>query len=160
MCMLECPALGRSLLPEEVSAEVLRGLWSRLPGTEPPAKAVITVPPHFEERHRGQLRGAGSCKSRQRAQGPGVPTHVTLYEPVAAALAYGLSLEEYSTILVCDLGDGQLGVIGLPDIPDVNCQLGLPDIPDVDCQLGLPDIPDADRQLGLPDIPGVDCQLG
>jgi molecular chaperone DnaK (HSP70) len=48
---VECPALARALLPEEVSAAVLQGLWARHL-QQVPARAVITVPPHFGSTQR------------------------------------------------------------------------------------------------------------
>lgn len=65
-------------------------------------RCVVTVPPHFEAPQRSATGMAAALA--------GVGTYVTLYEPVAAALAYGLNLQDFSRVLVCDLGGGTFDV--------------------------------------------------
>lgn len=92
---LNCPALGRELRLEEVSAAVLRALASdvlaylRAAGGEPGGelglddlRCVITVPAQFDDEQREATEVAARLAGLQ---------HVRLMrEPVAAALAFGV----------------------------------------------------------------------
>jgi len=91
----------RSLLPEEISAEILKKLKAvaedRL-GTEI-TRTVITVPAYFNDAQRAATRKAGELA--------GFTVERIVSEPTAAALAYGLDrLAEKSKIAVYDLGGG------------------------------------------------------
>eukprot|EP00238_Polyblepharides_amylifera_P000828 CAMPEP_0196571512 /NCGR_PEP_ID=MMETSP1081-20130531/1674_1 /TAXON_ID=36882 /ORGANISM="Pyramimonas amylifera, Strain CCMP720" /LENGTH=475 /DNA_ID=CAMNT_0041888491 /DNA_START=210 /DNA_END=1637 /DNA_ORIENTATION=- len=106
--VLTCAARARAgrvgsgiVLPEEVSARVLQGLWTETLG-QAPERAVIAVPPHFSPAQRSATELAASLA--------GCKKQVCLHEPVAAALAFGLQSEEYARVLVCDLGGGTFDV--------------------------------------------------
>lgn len=92
---------GRTFLPEEVSAEILKRLRSvaerdvdgEIDG------AVITVPAYFNDAQRTATKRAGELA--------GLKVERIVNEPTAAALAYGLDrLKEKSRIAVYDLGGG------------------------------------------------------
>jgi molecular chaperone DnaK len=91
----------RVLLPEEVSAEVLRSLKvtaERALG-EAVERAVITVPAYFNDAQRQATKRAGELA--------GLTVERIVNEPTAAALAYGLNrLKERSRIAVYDFGGG------------------------------------------------------
>lgn len=92
---------GKSHLPEEVSAIILKHLKSiaeeRL--ERPVSKAVITVPAYFNDAQRQATKRAGELA--------GFQVERILNEPTAAALAYGLDkLGETSKVAVFDLGGG------------------------------------------------------
>lgn len=92
---------GRELLPEEVSAEVLRKLKrdAELHLGEPVSRAVVTVPAYFNDAQRNATKRAGELA--------GLTVERIINEPTAAALAYGLDkLGEHSKIAVYDLGGG------------------------------------------------------
>ena len=92
---------GRSITPEEVSAEVLRKLKHDAEAFfgEPVTRAVITVPAYFNDAQRNATKKAGEWA--------GLTVERILNEPTAAALAYGLDrLTEHSKIAVYDLGGG------------------------------------------------------
>jgi len=91
----------RDLLPEEISAEVLKKLRrdAELSLGEPVTRAVITVPAYFNDAQRQATKRAGELA--------GFTVERILNEPTAAALAYGLDrLREKSRIAVYDLGGG------------------------------------------------------
>ena len=96
---------GRSFLPEELSALVLRSLCedaSRFLG-EDVREAVITVPAYFNEKQRRATRRAGELA--------GLKVERLLNEPTAAALAYGIhELGNETRFLVFDLGGGTFDV--------------------------------------------------
>jgi len=97
----EIPLAGKAVMPEEVSAEVLRTLrriaGSAL-GTEV-TRAVITVPAYFNDAQRNATKRAGELA--------GLTVERILNEPTAAALAYGLNrLKDRAKIAVYDLGGG------------------------------------------------------
>ncbi|EXG82533.1 Hsp70 family protein [Cryptosporangium arvum] len=91
---------GRTMSPEQLSAEVLRSLRADVhqrDGVELDA-AVITVPAAFE---------LGACEATRRAAAlAGLRTTPLLQEPTAAAYAYGFQSGEDARWLVYDLGGG------------------------------------------------------
>ena len=92
---------GRSLTPEEVSAEVLKKLKTDAEASlgEPVTRAVITVPAYFNDAQRNATKKAGELA--------GFTVERIINEPTAAALAYGLDrLKEHAKIAVYDLGGG------------------------------------------------------
>jgi molecular chaperone DnaK len=92
---------GRTVTPEEVSAQVLRQLKAvaeRALEMEV-ARAVITVPAYFNDAQRSATKRAGELA--------GLTVERIINEPTAAALAYGLNrLKEKSKVAVYDLGGG------------------------------------------------------
>ena len=98
---------GRSLRPENVSTAVLRRLVDAaracpaLAGARV-ARAVVTVPAHFDDAQKDATRDACAAAGLERVQ--------LLCEPEAAALAYGLGLDDDALLLVVDLGGGTLDV--------------------------------------------------
>ncbi|GAB4820667.1 hypothetical protein N2152v2_007713 [Parachlorella kessleri] len=105
---LDCPnSEGGRLYPEEVSAYVLAKLLSAAKdylGGRPVSKAVISVPAYFDDAQREATITAGRIA--------GLETVRIIREPVAAALAYGLDVQEDQTVLVLDLGGGTYDVGG------------------------------------------------
>jgi len=102
---VEFPASGRRLLPEELSAEVLRALRARAApdGEDPVRAAVITIPAMFQ---------LPQCDATRRASTlAGIEHAVLLQEPIAAAIAHSGSGEiRTGTWLVYDLGGGTFDV--------------------------------------------------
>ena len=95
------PIHGRELLPEDVSAEVLKKLKRDAEAAlgEPVTRAVITVPAYFNDAQRNATKRAGELA--------GFTVERIINEPTAAALAYGLDkLKERAKIAVYDLGGG------------------------------------------------------
>lgn len=94
-------ASGRTMKPEELSAEVLKSLKASVMQRtqEDVQTAVITVPAAFE---------LDQCKATERAaQLAGFASAPLLQEPIAAALAYGFDSESDKVFwLVYDLGGG------------------------------------------------------
>jgi len=92
---------GRKMLPEELSAEVLKSLKADVRSNtgEDLRAAVISVPAAF---------GLGECDAtRGAAELAGFSTCPLLQEPVAAALAYGFQQESDRVFwLVYDFGGG------------------------------------------------------
>ncbi|MEW6305812.1 MAG: Hsp70 family protein [Verrucomicrobiota bacterium] len=94
-------AHGRTLTPEEVSAEVLGKLKTDAETAlgESIARAVITVPAYFNDAQRNATIKAGELA--------GFTVERIINEPTAAALAYGLDkLKDHAKIAVYDLGGG------------------------------------------------------
>lgn len=95
---------GKHYTPEEISSYILdkivRGA-ERKTG-EDVEKAVITVPAYFDDKQRNATIDAGRISN--------VEVERIINEPTAAAMAYGLSGDEDSTILVYDLGGGTFDV--------------------------------------------------
>lgn len=95
---------GKSVAPEEVSAQVLRKLVEdagKYLG-EKVTEAVITVPAYFNDAQRQATKDAGEIA--------GLKVLRIINEPTAAALAYGLDKKKNETILVFDLGGGTFDV--------------------------------------------------
>ena len=96
---------GRTVLPQEIGAEVLRALRAtaeRALGRRV-AKAVITVPAYFDDGQREATRDA--------ARIAGIEPVRIINEPTAAALAYGLGLRgRAETVAVYDFGGGTFDV--------------------------------------------------
>lgn len=95
------PIHGKHILPEEVSAEVLKKLKrdAEIYFGGPVSRAVITVPAYFNDAQRAATKRAGELA--------GFTVERIVNEPTAAALAYGLDkLKEKSKIAVYDLGGG------------------------------------------------------
>ncbi|MBT2208938.1 Hsp70 family protein [Actinomadura sp. NEAU-AAG7] len=91
---------GRSMEPEELSAEVLKSLKRDVESVgDEVAAAVITVPAAFE---------LSACEATKRAaELAGLAQAPLLQEPTAAALAYGFQAEvENAFWLVYDFGGG------------------------------------------------------
>ena len=99
---------GRSLAPEQVSAEVLRALkaGAELELGEPVTDAVITVPAYFDDAQRRATLRSGELA--------GLSVLRLLNEPTSAALCYeqlGIDgRDEPELILVYDLGGGTFDV--------------------------------------------------
>ena len=124
---LLCPALARSLAPEEVSEHVLRHLVGLAAAAHPqaagaPIRAVIAVPARFTDAQRQATRRAATAAGLELLR--------LINEPTAAALAYGFGCPaggtdgtidfnevEEQLVLVFDLGGGTLDV----SIIDVGC---------------------------------------
>jgi molecular chaperone DnaK len=102
---------GKSVSPEEVSAQVLRKLVdeaSKYLG-EKIREAVITCPAYFNDAQRQATKNAGEIA--------GLKVLRVINEPTAAALAYGLEKKKNETIMVFDLGGGTFDV-SILDIGD------------------------------------------
>src|SRR5439155_10140203 len=92
---------GRSWIPEEISAEVLKKLKRDAQNYfgEEVFRAVITVPAYFNDAQRNATKKAGELA--------GFTVERIVNEPTAVALAYGLDkLAEHAKIAVYDLGGG------------------------------------------------------
>ncbi len=94
----------RELSPQEVSAIVLSKLKEQAEDYlgETITEAVITVPAYFQENQRQAVQDAGSIA--------GLTVRNVLNEPTAAALAYGIDLDENQTVAVFDLGGGTFDI--------------------------------------------------
>ena len=97
---------GKYHSPISLSADILKYLKARIEkqlGQEI-QKAVITVPAYFNDSQRQATRDAGKLA--------GLEVLRIVNEPTAAALAYGIGLEEEQekTVVVYDLGGGTFDV--------------------------------------------------
>ena len=112
---VRCPNLGRKISPEEISAAIVRrcldlaeaayaaeSAGRRTAEESKITRAVITVPAYFDDTQCDATIRAG-----KRA---GLHTVKLLREPIAAALAYGIDVEEDETVFVFDLGGGTFDV--------------------------------------------------
>jgi len=95
---------NREMLPEVVSAEILRKLKSDAEAYlgEEIKEAVITVPAYFTEPQRRKTKEAGHLA--------GLRISRIINEPTAAALAYASSCGKSRNIMVYDLGGGTFDV--------------------------------------------------
>jgi molecular chaperone DnaK len=95
---------GRSYTPVEISAMILEKLKADSEAFlgESIDRAVITVPAYFNDSQRRATQDAAAIA--------GLEVVRLVNEPTAAALAYGLDLEQAHTILVWDLGGGTFDV--------------------------------------------------
>lgn len=96
---------GQALLPQEISALILRELKSYVDALfgEGEKEAVITVPAYFTDEQRRA--------TKQAEELAGFVVERIINEPTAAALAFGLAnMEEDRHILVYDLGGGTFDV--------------------------------------------------
>lgn len=95
----------RRMLPEEISAEILRFLKEMAVEAmgEPIDEAVITVPAYFD--------GVQCRKTEEAAQIAGLRVGALLQEPVAAAMVYSLDdNRDPLTIMTYDLGGGTFDI--------------------------------------------------
>ncbi|MBI5137861.1 MAG: molecular chaperone DnaK [Nitrospirae bacterium] len=101
---LKVVAGGRSLRPEEVSAEVLRKLKADAERylEQPVSRAVITVPAYFNDAQRAATKRAGELA--------GLTVERIINEPTAACLAYGVGRMRNGTVAVYDLGGGTFDI--------------------------------------------------
>lgn len=95
---------NQSYTAEEVSGIILKKLKAdaELALGEPVTDAVITVPAYFDDARRTATKQAGVIA--------GFNVLRVLNEPTAAAMAFGLNLEQQGTVLVYDLGGGTFDV--------------------------------------------------
>ncbi|CAG2101035.1 unnamed protein product [Medioppia subpectinata] len=105
---VEVDGESRQLLPEEVSAEVLRKMKAIAERdlSHQVVDAVITVPAYFTDAQREATRGAGVMA--------GLNVLSIINEPTAAALAYKLDRFEdmgTKTVLIYDFGGGTFDVV-------------------------------------------------
>lgn len=103
--VMECPNVeGNHLYPEEISAHVVGKLIEAAETFSGRSinKAVISVPAYFDDEQKEATVNAGRIA--------GLETLRIIREPVAAALAYGITAEEDQTIIVFDLGGGTYDV--------------------------------------------------
>lgn len=97
--------LKKALLPEEVSAEILKALRGDVQRRRPEIAldaAVITVPAYFSTVQSEATKRAGNLA--------GFNQIVLLQEPIAAAIAYGFLNQKNENWLVYDLGGGTFDV--------------------------------------------------
>lgn len=94
----------REYTPQEISSLILQKVRKDAADYlgEEIKKAVITVPAYFNDRQRQATQEAGRIA--------GLEVMRIINEPTAAALAYGLDMEDIHTILVWDLGGGTFDV--------------------------------------------------
>ena len=99
------PLGGKHLLPQEVSAMILKELKRSAEDYfgEEVTEAVITVPSNFTDLQRQATKSAG--------RKAGLKIERIINEPTAAALAYGINnLNKEENVLVYDLGGGTFDV--------------------------------------------------
>lgn len=101
---LDCPQVRKQFAPEEIAARVLRKLVddaTKYIG-EQVTQAVITVPAYFNDIQRQATKDSGKIA--------GLKDLWIISEPTAASLAYGLDKKSNETIVVFDLGGGNLSI--------------------------------------------------
>lgn len=102
--MVRLKLAHRTITPVEVSADILKHMKSLAQdalGREV-NKAVITVPAYFDD--------AARTATKDAARIAGLEVLRLLNEPTAAALAYGLGLQEEGIFAVYDLGGGTFDI--------------------------------------------------
>lgn len=102
---IELPAVGRTMRPEECSAEVLRVLFGYLLEQLPSdsiAGTVITVPAAFNTMQKSATRDA--------AEMAGIGRVALMQEPVAAVMSVMKARDVDGTFVIYDLGGGTLDV--------------------------------------------------
>ena len=103
---IELPAIGKTLTPEECSAEILKELFSYLPeeiSKSSEIGTVVTVPAAFNQMKRNA--------TRQAAEMAGIGKVELMQEPVAAVMSYMQSTSNTDgTFLIYDLGGGTFDV--------------------------------------------------
>lgn len=94
----------KSFRPEELSAMILRNMKQDAEAelNEKITDVVISVPAYFNQSQRKATQKAGEIA--------GLNVRRIVNEPTAAALAYGLNIEEDKTYIVLDLGGGTFDV--------------------------------------------------
>lgn len=99
------PAIGRTLTPEECSAEVLRTLYGYLPEEvreTGDTATVVTVPAAFNQMQKDATLAA--------AEMAGIGRIALMQEPVAAVMAVMRERSSDGTFLIFDIGGGTLDV--------------------------------------------------
>lgn len=94
----------KSYRPEELSAMILKSLREDAENYlgHPVNRAVISVPAYFNDIQRKATKQAGVIA--------GLDVERVINEPSAAALAYGINLDDSQTYVVIDLGGGTFDV--------------------------------------------------
>ena len=95
---------GRCYTPVDISAMILEKIKADAEAYlgESISRAVVTVPAYFNDSQRRSTHDAAAIA--------GLEVVRLVNEPTAAALAYGLDMEQAHTILVWDLGGGTFDV--------------------------------------------------
>lgn len=99
------PRLNKEMLPEEISAEILKSLRNDIQRKDSDIlldAAVITVPAYFSTVQSEATKRSGILA--------GFKEIILLQEPIAAAIAYGFLNEKNENWLVYDLGGGTFDV--------------------------------------------------
>lgn len=102
---INIPNLGKTMSPEECSAEILKTLFNYLPEdmqTDPDMGVVITTPAAFNQMQKDA--------TLQAANMAGIGKVALMQEPVAAIMSVMRTRPEDGTFLVYDLGGGTLDV--------------------------------------------------
>jgi molecular chaperone DnaK (HSP70) len=103
--VIQIQAGGRAWTPPELSALVLREVWSVARanlGESTPRRVVITVPAYFDDAQRQATRDAARLADLEVVR--------IVNEPTAASLAYGIDRRKEGTVAVYDLGGGTFDV--------------------------------------------------
>src|ERR1043165_2407708 len=95
---------GKEYTPQQLSAFILQKIKKDAEAYlgEKVEKAVITVPPYFDDNQRQATKDAGTIA--------GLDVIRIINEPTAAALAYGFGRRLDQTIAVYDLGGGTFDI--------------------------------------------------